>query len=124
MASTSDYNWWIKERKLGIGKYNATSTDLAAHAGFALVRYRGTAYAKHFTEDLKEESQLPKHLHRALLAGFLRNYYEDKPMKTESDTINQRVWSGVYDKLVRKGREYASMGKYAGIREVQPRPFL
>lgn len=120
MASTSDYYWWIKERKLGIGKYNTTSTDITASAGFDTVEYSGPAYAKRFTEDLKEESQLPRHFHRAILAGALRDYYEDKPNKTESDTINQRVWSGVYKRFVRRGREYTTLGKQAGIQEVQP----
>lgn len=124
MASTSDYNYWVKERKLGIGKYNTTSTNITATAEFVEVGYSGPAYAKRFTEDLKEESQLPRQFHRAVLAGGLRDYYEDKPNKTESDVINQRMWSGIYKRFARRGREYTTLGKQAGILEVQPSTYL
>ena len=123
MASTSPYNYWLKDRKLGIGKYNSTSATISAPAGFALVEYCGPAYADRFTEDLKQESQLPRHFHRALIAGVLRDYYEDKVNKTESDIINQRMWSGIYKRFVTRGREYTTMGKQAGILEIQPSPF-
>ncbi len=124
MAATADHQWWVKERKIGIGKYNTTSTNYDAPAGFVTVEYYGPAYAAHFTENLDQESQIPKHLQRAVIAGVLRDYYEDKVNKTDSDTINQRVWSGVYQRLVRRGREYTTMGKQAGFLQVQPSTYL
>ena len=119
---TADHQWWVKERKLGIGKY--TSTVFTAPAGAVIVEYYGPAHAKHFTENLDEESQIPKHLQRAVIAGVLRDYYEDKVNKTESDTINQRIWSGVYKRFVTRGREYTTMGKQAGFLQVQPSTYL
>ena len=124
MAATATHQWMIKERKLGLGKYNTTTTNFDAPAGVVEVNYYGPAYAKHFTENLDEESQIPKHLQRAVIAGALRDYYEEKVNKTESDTINQRIWSGVYRRLVTRGREYTTLGKQAGFLQVQPSQYL
>jgi hypothetical protein len=102
MASLSDYDWWIKNKQLGIGTYNTTSSDITAHSGRVNVRYSGPKYAEKFTERMNQESELPPHFHRALIAGVLRDYYEER-----GDTVNMRIQSGVFNRYVRKGREYA-----------------
>ena len=113
MTSVSTFNWWIKEHKLGIGNYSSCS--MSAPSGEVEVLYNGHRRAAKFTEDLTQESEVPSHLQRGILAAALRDYYEEKPHKTESDTINQRTWSGVYKRLRTEGRDYASKGKRAGI---------
>lgn len=119
---TATHQWLIKGRKLGIGKLTGTSFD--APAGVVDVDYFGPAYAKHFTENEDEESQIPEHLQRAVIAGVLRDFYEERIDKNESDVVNQRIWSGVYARLVTRGREYTTLGKQAGFLQAQPSQYL
>ena len=120
MPTVSSFNYWVKDHLLGIGNWSSSTSDISAPAGDVEVKYSGPRKADRFTEDLNQVSEIPNHLQRGILAAALRDYYEDKPFKTQSDTINQRTWSGVYKRFRMEGRDYASKGKMAGFLLPQP----
>ena len=102
MPAISDYQRFIKQKKIGIAKESTTSGSMIAHGGGSEVRYYGPRYASDFIEGgLLKESDIPSQFHRALVAYVLMEYFEGK------DPAQSAVWERVWRKKVREGRSLA-----------------
>ncbi len=116
MPTTSDFGWWIKEKQIGIGEESQTTTDISAPGADVVIRYYGPRYADDFVEDaMQQESNIPRHLHRALAAHVLMEHYEE-----EGRYKDALVWEKIWNKKVRDGQAMAFKNKETG--PILPRP--
>ncbi len=100
MPIISDYEWFVKGKRLGIGKLSTSTGSLTAPGAGSDVRYQGVRLADDFTEgNLTHESEIPSRFHRALIAYVLMTHFEDG-----GDDKKGVRWERVWGKYLRKGR--------------------
>ncbi len=103
----SDNVWWQKGNEIGIGSLSGDTVSVITST--YAVRYFGVKLADDFTSDLTEESDIPDTYHRALLAGVIRDFYEDDG---EVEDLKKAVyWRDAYSELRRSAKREANTRK-------------
>ena len=110
MPTISEYEWFVKNDRLGVGKESSTTSSMIAAGSGSTVRYAGVKLAASFIEgNLTQESEIPKRFHRALVAHVLMTRFEDQGNQKKAS-----LWRTIWNGYKRDAAAQADKGKTDG----------
>ena len=116
-SNRDKYFWFVSGERIGIvekklSTYSGSDPFQSPSSSGVTLRVFYTSKASHFTEDLKETSEIPSQFHEALCMKVISDLY-----KLPGDNFNLQLsqyYDGQYALQIREAKKYAKRNHISG----------